>query len=567
MRRISSQYKPLQESPWFIALLFVVFIGPFALDFHMHYPDEMYYSDAAVQMMQNGDYLTTYLGSGELRFKKPILTYWGVLAGFKLFGITPFASRIFFLLAGAMTIVLVHKIATVIFSDRRIATLSSLIIASHPVLIFSSTRSIPDIVLTLCITLSAWGFAGLLRYGNNASKKYLWIMYVGLALAFQAKGLPAAAIGGLGLLYLLLNPWQRVHIKTLLYFPAIMVALAIAVFWFVSMYVKFGATYLDSFLGDQVGERVTGRAWTVVMNLMMAVVLMFVLFFPWFFLGLKKIREKLRLMSTQHAAFLGWVLIWVLGIILMSGLVIKFYERYLLPVTPVAAVALAWMLIQSSSKGKGKAIKLFIYFLLGLNIILLAGGVYLNIGLGASGWIYAGMVLSLIILVSMVSSVRKGRQLYLWLSVAMMLIFFNLSFITYQLSLPHQGTQVKQFVTEHQIPKGSQIAFIGHLHTGSKIRIGLGKDYYMTDLPRDDFQSYLDQYPYIICEEAVKKELEGKGYQVWTASLMWDLKLIPEMLLHIWSGNSAELLEATGKRYYWLERESGDVTGKSPWPA
>src|SRR5690606_9740277 len=103
------------------------------------------------------------------------------------------------------------------------------------------------------------------------------------------------------------------------------------------------------------------------------------------------------------------------------------------------------------------------------------------------------ILLSLIILVSMVSSVRKGRQLYLWLSVAMMLIFFNLSFITYQLSLPHQGTQVKQFVTEHQIPKGSQIAFIGHLHTGSKIRIGLGKDYYMTDLPRDDFQSYLDQ--------------------------------------------------------------------------
>src|SRR5690606_14223543 len=127
-------------------------------------------SDAAVQMMQNGDYLTTYLGSGELRFKRPILTYWGVFAGFKLFGITPFASWIFFLLAGAMTIVLVHKISTVIFFDRWTATINSLINASQPVLIIISTRSIPDIVLTLCITLSAWGFAGLLRYGNEASK-------------------------------------------------------------------------------------------------------------------------------------------------------------------------------------------------------------------------------------------------------------------------------------------------------------------------------------------------------------------------------------------------------------
>ena len=56
----------------FPMLAFLVLVGPFALDFHLHYPDEMYYTDAAIRMMQNGDYLTTYLGSGELRFKKPI---------------------------------------------------------------------------------------------------------------------------------------------------------------------------------------------------------------------------------------------------------------------------------------------------------------------------------------------------------------------------------------------------------------------------------------------------------------------------------------------------------------
>src|SRR5690606_34169795 len=178
---------------------------------------------AAVTMIQNKDYLTTYLGSGELRFKKPILTYWGVLAGFELFGISPFSSRIFFLLAGALTVILVYKIAMVTFADKKIAILSSLIAASHPVLILSSTRSIPDILLALCITFSAWGFAGLLTYGNLAPKKHLSIHYVGLGLPFQATGLPAVAIGGLGLLYLLFNPWQRISLKTLLYFPAIVV--------------------------------------------------------------------------------------------------------------------------------------------------------------------------------------------------------------------------------------------------------------------------------------------------------------------------------------------------------
>src|SRR5690606_41601567 len=170
MRRINTD---LQASPWFIALLFIVLIGPFALDFHMHYPDEMYYSDAAVTMTQNNDYLTTYLGSGELRFKKPILTYWGVLAGFELFGISPFSSRIFFLLAGAFTVVLVYKIAMVTFSNHRIAFLGSLITASHPVLIFSSTRSIHDIVLALCITISDWGSAVMLRTGSPDPKNIL----------------------------------------------------------------------------------------------------------------------------------------------------------------------------------------------------------------------------------------------------------------------------------------------------------------------------------------------------------------------------------------------------------
>src|SRR5690606_3231427 len=123
----------LPQSPWLVAFAFILLIGPFALDFHMHYPDEMYYSDAAVRMTQNGDYLTTFLGDNEFRFKKPILTYWAVLAGFKLFGISAFSSRLFFLLAGALTIILVYKIGKVTFGERKTAILASLITASHPV--------------------------------------------------------------------------------------------------------------------------------------------------------------------------------------------------------------------------------------------------------------------------------------------------------------------------------------------------------------------------------------------------------------------------------------------------
>ena len=120
-------------NPWVLLLLFCGFVGPFALDFHLHYPDEIYYRDAAVKMLQNGDYLTTYLGSGELRFKKPILPYWAVLAGFKLFGVHAFGSRFFFLLAGAATVGLTYLLGKTVFGDRRIAGTAALISASNPI--------------------------------------------------------------------------------------------------------------------------------------------------------------------------------------------------------------------------------------------------------------------------------------------------------------------------------------------------------------------------------------------------------------------------------------------------
>lgn len=555
MRSMISKATSWQDSPWFIACLFMFFIGPFALDFHMHYPDEMYYSDAAVTMTQNHDFLTTYLGSGELRFKKPILTYWGVLAGFELFGISPFSSRVFFLLAGALTIVLTYKIADTTFADRKIAVLSSLIIASHPVLIFSSTRSIPDILLALCITLSAWGFAGLLKHGDGSPKKYLWIMYIGLGLAFEVKGLPAVAIGGLGLLYLLLNPWKRISLKTLLYLPAIIVGLAIAIFWFLSMYYKFGAMYLDSFLSDQVGERVAGRALVVIINFLLAIVLMIVMFFPWGFLAFKNFNKNVRNLIRENKAFFYWVLTWVAGIIIMSALVFKFYERYLLPVTPLAAVGLAWLLTQRPSGDSGKALKVFLYFFFGINAIVLAAALFLNLGMEASWFVYLGMALSGVLLVVMFGSIRNKRDNYFWLSVSFMLIFFNLSFVTYQLSLPHQGTQLRRFVQSNDIPKGSKIAFVGHLHTGSKIRIGLGKDYYMTDFSRETYLENLEQFDYSIVEEDVKNKLDGDLYEIQTASLMWDLKLFPEIMTSIIHGNTSELLESTGKRYYWVQKK------------
>ena len=382
-----SKTSELNINPWILMLAYCVLIGPFALDFHMHYPDEMYYRDAAVKMLQNGDYLTTYLGSGELRFKKPILTYWAVLAGFKLFGVNEFGSRIFFLLAGAATVGLTFLLAKTLFQDKKIAGLSALIMAANPVLILSSGRSIPDVMLVLTMTLSAIGFAGLLRDGEKAHSRYLWLLYLGLALAFEVKGLPAVALGGLGIGVLLFNPWKRVSWKKLLHLPALLLSLLIAVVWFVAMWKIHGPTFLNSFLEDQVGIRVASRILLVIQNGLLAVLFLVLMFIPWVFLMGKNLKSTIQQAWKENPQFFVFAVLWGIAILGMGALTSRFYERYLLPVAPVLAVGMAWIGVRGVVFERLRSIKIATLIFLVVVVVLIGFSIWINSGENGSFWL------------------------------------------------------------------------------------------------------------------------------------------------------------------------------------
>ncbi len=546
----------LQNRAWPIITLFILLVAPFALQFHLHYPDEMYYTDAAIKMMQNGDYLTTYLGSGELRFKKPILTYWTALAGFKIFGISAFSSRIFFLLSGAAIVFLVHRIAHLIFNQKNISQIATCIAASHGLIIFSSTRSIPDILLALFMTVSALGVTGLIKYGNEAAKKYLWMFYIGIGLAFEVKGLPAAALGGIALIYLLVNPWQRISWKKMAHLPSILTMLIIGLFWFWAMYIKFGPTYLNSFIKDQVGIRVGSKLLLIGTNFGLAVVLYFAMFFPWIVPGIQAIKKQLSKVTNINTAFFGFVITWSISMILMTSMVSVFYERYLLPVLPLSAAALAWLIAQNPKGLKNKTIKWTSCVFLCLNLIVILTALYLNLGLGTFTFLTAlGVMISTAILIALYISFKKSWQPATVLTTAILLLFFSLSLFTKVISLPDQGVQTAKHIQSIGLPEGSKIAFIGNLHTSSKIRIALGTSYSLVNLSKVAYQDQLAAFDYLICDENTKQDLKTKDYKVEVASTNWNAKYIPDILLSILEGSQDTWREKGVKKYYWLEKQ------------
>lgn len=562
------------SSPWVLLLLFCGLVGPFALDFHLHYPDEIYYRDAAVKMLQNGDYLTTYLGSGELRFKKPILTYWAVLAGFKLFGVHAFGSRIFFLLAGAATVGLTYLLGKVLFRDRKIAGLAALIAASNPILIFAATRSIPDVLLVLTLTGSALGFAGLLRDGEQANKKFLWLLYLGLALAFEVKGLPAVALGGIGILYLRFNPWQRISWKKLLYLPALLVALGIALFWFVAMWQLHGPVFLASFLEDQVGTRVTSRVVLVLQNGIVASLLLVGMFLPWAALAIPRLKSSLANSWKENPQFFAFVLLWGLAIVGMGALTSKFYERYLLPVAPVLAVWLAWLLVRGGGLDRAKGLKIAAAILLSL-VALLVGvnfwilltessvrlktfvfseinWVFLTGSSGGLSFVYVGLGV-LFLGYGLRALLRSSVLPPKLLALSILFLFFQVTGITRLISLPHQGSQVARVVEEMGVDE--PIGFAGNLHEGSKIRMSLGPAYDVIDLSRDGWKEEAKGYSYLILEERLLTEWDTSGYVVRVAGSRLDSNAISAFIRARSLAEREGLLVKQGKRYFLLEKK------------
>jgi 4-amino-4-deoxy-L-arabinose transferase-like glycosyltransferase len=545
----------LRITPWILMIAFIVLVGPFALNFHMHYPDEIYYRDAAVKMLQNGDYLTTYLGSGELRFRKPILTYWAVLAGFKLFGVNEFGSRIFFLLSGAITVGLTFWLGKILFKNEKIAGVSALIMAANPVLILSAGRSIPDVLLVMTMTISAIGFAGLLKYGDQASKRYIWLTYLGLALAFEVKGLPAAALGILGLLYLLFNPWKKVSWKTLLHIPALLVSIFIALFWFVAMWKIHGPTYLDNFLQDQVGMRVASRILLIFQNGLLAFVLMFAIFIPWSILIIPRLKNIIFKCWKENAAFFGFAILWGLAILAMGAMTSKFYERYLLPVAPILAVCLAWILVKSEFDLRKKGLKIASITFLCIAGVLFLAALWLGTK-GDTNWIiWIQLALGLMIFSYLSGLLKRGKNLPKVIVYSYLLIFFLLSTITFHISLPHQGTQVSLFVKSAQISPELPIGFVGNLHAGSKIRLSLGTDFHLIDLPASDWEIEVNNYQSLIIEDKLIGSLDTVGFDVNQVSVNWDSKTIPELLMKYGKPEFATLLNETGRKYYLLRRK------------
>lgn len=504
-----------------LAIGYVVCLSPFACQYLKFHPDERHYIDAGLRMVQNGDYLTPRTPEGKLRLKKPIISYWLVAGSYRLFGVSVFSSRIPFLLVGCGVIVITYRLAKYMFDSQLIGILAAAMASIQPSILISSPRSLPDIVLTFCLLISAYGFAKLLK-SSETTWSAIVLAYGGGGLAIEAKGLPAllfvcyACAACVALQHAqVLSSWKKHVFGWCMTF-------AVGASWFFLMYAWHEQALLDEFLGDQITERVNRDFLGVVYDLPFVAATAALGFLPWAGAMIESLlkhgKSVFSSLNPVVVFFVGWILIYF-G--LLAG-VDRVNFRYQTPIAPLMAI-LAAALLAKIGPGRLKVHINRMSFLFSV-VVLLVSVLSLALAVSKGSQVVLGAAVAVLSCCWGICFLRQNPKKMkiddqISLSVLTLLLIFPSVYVGAQALADVSAEQkvVNKMIATEAV--GKSIAFFGKPSLPSKLRIMSGGQVDGTQIypKRDgfDFTTWPDwEYDILVANDEYLRRVDLAGFEL-----------------------------------------------------
>ncbi|MBX3236921.1 MAG: glycosyltransferase family 39 protein [Nitrospiraceae bacterium] len=545
-----------------IVLCFILaLIGSLPLLSRYHF-DEGWYTNAAIEMVRTGDYLTPKYADGTVRFRKPILTYWVLVASYLSLGISLFASRLPFLLAGACTLWVTYLLARSATHDRTTGILAAAILASNIQFMESASKSTPDILQCLFITTSLWGAVELLLNGRNESRWHA-LLYVGAGLAIATKGL----------LPLLLLPflWGMARFAPssghdssgLIHRGWMLAGIAVACSWFLGVLLLRGPQAISTMFDDQIGERLEGAQTFLFTNLLLYSLTPLRFFAPWLVvLGAVAVtqRDLLRSYLDQHRRLIWFVLGWLGLSILVFSLGNLMRSRYLLPTYPLLALLLADLLRQFTREefAAYRAARLVQWLLAGSFVV---GGLLTVLGARMDHRIIFGgsMVVALSSILHVLTFRRRSLPVLLTLSLTIMAGFATLE----QFLKPVVVTSPADEITRRLLqlsPVPDSIAAVGlRPSVANQIRLLSGGKIMLQEFREEADETTLHQFPFMLGSRALHQAFVGlPGYEIEECGVTYPPLGFSDLWTLLATGKPREGLEKKGKPYYLIQRHAAE---------
>ena len=147
--------------------------------------DEGRNAEAGREMFESGDRLTPTF-NGDLRVTKPVFIYWLMDQSYHVFGVNEFAARFPSALFG-VGLILIHYLFLAHQRDRTVALFGGLMLLLNLEILGLGRMALTDSVLIFFTTASLYGFwLGL--HGTGGVRRWIWMFYIGMALATLTKG-------------------------------------------------------------------------------------------------------------------------------------------------------------------------------------------------------------------------------------------------------------------------------------------------------------------------------------------------------------------------------------------
>ena len=355
-------------------LLFFLGLG----DLGLTDQDEGRNAEAGREMFESGDRLTPTF-NGELRVAKPVFIYWLMEQSYRLFGVNTFAARFPSALFG-VGLILIHYLFLAYQRDRTIALFGGLMLLLNLEILGLGRMALTDSVLIFFTTASLYGFwLGL--HGRGIVRQWIWMFYIGMAIATLTKGPVGFAVPLIAaVLYLTwTRRWSEYCQKG---FPLVGMLLffLIAAPWYAAMFIVHGDAYASGAKVHTIGRFLSpmeGHYGTIFFYFPV----LLIGFFPWsallpipLYRTLKDWylirRARLNADSAETSELDLFAALWLAGIFLFFTASSTRLPHYIGPLFPAAAILTAsyWSRCLQDSATKG--IRGSIHLMMGVGYLL-----------------------------------------------------------------------------------------------------------------------------------------------------------------------------------------------------
>lgn len=301
-------------------------------------------------MVESGNYWIPKI-NGHIHLTKPPLTYWIIALGQNIFGFNTFGSRIMHALLWIILSMLMFRIGELV-TDRKRGFIIAVIFCTSLFPALGSWFLTTDSVMVLFQAISFWA---LLEYRKENKSLWMYVFWIGLALAFNTKG----PVAWFPLIFWI--AFMGKDIKSMCRARPLIVFIFVSCFWYIGLEINHPGTLVRLFYDEIIRRSTTdfsGRNafwWAPLVTYLIPLLIGWGLW-P-FFINKQKSREILKLRENNLYLF------WIAVTLIIFSLIKSRLVLYVLPLSIPFAILIGQLIDEKNFK-KAAAINIVLLLLL-----------------------------------------------------------------------------------------------------------------------------------------------------------------------------------------------------------